>query len=155
MDPVYPAESKKRTGLVRTPVLRSTGPRPLKIAKNERRYVRRSEVKSVRTAEYVFMPKAKFELSENLYLALARFTDGRPPDLYLIPSTRWKTPDKVFVGPDYEGLKSDAEWGLKLSKKHLPALLPYSFDLSVDSLKCQSPNKAPEPTTTSVTPRAT
>ena len=55
------------------------------------------QVKSVRTANYVFMQKDKFNLSDEMYLALCLFNNGTPPDLYLIPSLEWKKTNDIFV----------------------------------------------------------
>lgn len=53
--------------------------------------------KSKRESGYVFMRKAKFLPSPTLYASVAVFTDGRLPNLYLIPSTAWKTPSSLLV----------------------------------------------------------
>jgi hypothetical protein len=96
------------------------------------------QVKSLRTGGYVFMPKQKFNLAEHRYLALARFSEEKPPDLYLVPSLVWATrsdaASKIFVSRDYEGLKSDPEWGLNVSRKNAPALQPFRFENTVESL---------------------
>jgi hypothetical protein len=95
------------------------------------------QVKSVRdTSTTVFMEKEKFKLSSTLYLAFAKFSDGKPPALYLIPSTVWKEPNGPFVSRDYgEGLKSKPEWGLNLSAKNMAVLEPYDFSVSVAKLR--------------------
>jgi hypothetical protein len=50
------------------------------------------QVKSVRTSGYVYMHKSKFLLREHLYLGLGLLLEGKPPELYLIPSRTWETP---------------------------------------------------------------
>ena len=92
------------------------------------------QVKSLRASGYVFMPKQKFALAENRYLAFALFFEGKPPDLYLIPSLVWKAPNRIFVSRDYKGLKSDPEWGLNVSRKNVSALEAYRFESTVGSL---------------------
>ena len=92
------------------------------------------QVKSLRSTGYVFMQKKKFVLREHLYMALGLLEDGKPPDLYLIPSTAWNEENSLFVSRDYEGLKSNPEWGLNISKKNMPLLEPYSFDNIVESM---------------------
>jgi hypothetical protein len=92
------------------------------------------QVKSIRDFNYVFMHKTKFVLSDSLYVALGLLFDGKPPELYLIPSRTWETPSTVFVGRDYEGLKSKPEWGLNISLRNMTALQPYEFESTVTKL---------------------
>jgi hypothetical protein len=97
------------------------------------------QVKSLRVSGqasgYVFMQKSKFALSEHLWLALGLLTEGKPPDLYLIASRTWDTPNAIFVSRDYgEGLKSKPEWGLTVSPRNRAALEPYRFENSIKQL---------------------
>ncbi len=94
------------------------------------------QVKSKRGLGYVFFPKATFELRESLLAAVALFEDGRPPDLYLIPSTAWGDPRGPFVDREYgEGMKSAPEWGLNIARRSLGALEPYKFDDTIRRLR--------------------
>ena len=86
------------------------------------------QVKSVRGLNYIFFPKEKFKLRKNLLAAIVIFPEGKPPQIYLIPSTVWFNPNNLFVSRDYEGKESKPEWGLNLSKKNLPLLSKYEFD---------------------------
>jgi len=92
------------------------------------------QVKSLRALGYVFMPKHVFSPHENLHLALGLLFEGSAPQLYLIPSVVWRTPDATFVERDYENLQSKPEWGLNISAKNLPALEHYRFDAAVEKL---------------------
>lgn len=92
------------------------------------------QVKSLRKMGYVFMQKTKFELKENLYLALGLLFQDEPPKLYLIPSTAWLSPNSLFSGKDYEGLKSKPEWGLNISLKNMPLLEEYRFEDTIQRL---------------------
>lgn len=94
----------------------------------------RVQVKSLRSLGYVFMRKHVFVPSDDLYLALALHFEDQPPELFLIPSTAWNTPDALFVSRDYTGLQSEPEWGLNLSNRHLPSLAPYRFEPMVGRL---------------------
>jgi hypothetical protein len=97
------------------------------------------QVKSLRkTPNYVFMHKAKFALHEQNYLALGLLFEGKPPSLYLIPSTIWTMPNLVFVERNYEGLKSKPEWGLNISQKNLQVLEPFFFESTVERLIAQA-----------------
>jgi hypothetical protein len=98
------------------------------------------QVKSLRGQGYVFMEKTKFSLHEHVYLALSILREGESPELYLVPSNVWHTPDAVFVDRSYgEGLKSAPEWGINLSKKNMPFLQQYLFASTVDRLLLQRP----------------
>jgi len=86
------------------------------------------QVKSNFKGNYIFMQKDKFALRKNLYLVLVLFTQASPPELYLIPSTAWLTPNDLLVSHDYPGKKSKPEWGINLSKKNSQILSEYEFD---------------------------
>jgi hypothetical protein len=92
------------------------------------------QVKSVRRLNYVFVRKDVFQIRPNLLLALTLFEDGKPPDQYLIPASRWATPDGVFVDRAYAGRVSKPEFGLNLSRKALAHLEPFRFDRSAATL---------------------
>ena len=86
------------------------------------------QVKAVRDLNYIFFHKDKFAPHPNLFAIVALFTCGSMPDLYLIPSTTWLSPNALFASNDYEDKKSKPEWGLRLSEKNLPMLEPFTFD---------------------------
>jgi hypothetical protein len=89
------------------------------------------QAKSIRNTKtkYVFMPKDKFDVNDgNLMLALVVFTNGKPPELFLIPSKDWKNSNCLLVGYDYEGKKSAPEWGVSITNKSMPILMNYLFD---------------------------
>lgn len=95
------------------------------------------QVKSIReSTKYVYMQKDKFNLSNpNLYLVLLIFQQGILPNIYLIPTHAWNEPNELFVDRCYSkvGQKSKPEYGLNISKKNLPLLEPFKFDLSIQS----------------------
>ncbi|PMR71718.1 hypothetical protein [Halomonas heilongjiangensis] len=95
------------------------------------------QVKSLRSMGYVFMQKRKFSLNEHLHLALGLLCEGKSPQLFLIPSTVWMSPNSMFVERNYEGLKSKPEWGLNISYKNMPSLESYRFESSVERLTLQ------------------
>lgn len=92
------------------------------------------QVKSCRRFNYIFFPKEKFSPRDNLLAIVVLFLDGEPPQLYLIPSTRWLTSDALFVSHDYPGKKSKPEWGLNLSRRNLPLLANFTFDQQIEKL---------------------
>jgi len=101
------------------------------VARRERGPFIEIQVKSLRSAGYIFMQKSKLILHEHTYVALGLLLEGQAPDLYLLPSTLWRSPNMVFVSRDYEGLKSKPEWGINVSQRNMPALQPYIFERTV------------------------
>ncbi len=92
------------------------------------------QVKSLRSHGSVFIEKTKFQLHESTYLAFGLLMEGEAPELFLVPSLIWKQPNGIFVERNYEGKKSKPEWGLNISKKHMPALQDHAFEKTVDRL---------------------
>lgn len=95
------------------------------------------QVKSVYKSKYIFFPKSKFETDRaNLLVAVVLFVASEVPSIYLIPVQAWKTPNSLFVSRDFseDGRKSTPEWGIQLSKKNMPLLSHYAFELRVGTL---------------------
>ena len=92
------------------------------------------QVKSIRGMYYIFLPKERFTLRDNLLAAIGLFEDGDLPRLYLIPATAWHQPNALFVDRDYEGLKSKPEYGLNISERNLLLLERYKFENQVEHL---------------------
>jgi len=92
------------------------------------------QVKSVRGFNYIFLLKEKVVLRKNLYAAIVIFIEEKPPQLYLIPSLVWSNPNGLFVSRDYEGKKSNPEWGINLAKKYIPLLKEYEFSKVINTL---------------------
>ena len=93
------------------------------------------QVKSVRCGTgYVFMRKEHFDADDPLlYLLLVMLYDGEHPKLYLIPASAWKQQgDRMFVCREYEGKKSQPEYGINLSAKNLDRLKPYTLETVLD-----------------------
>lgn len=86
------------------------------------------QVKSSRKLNYIYLKKDKFQPRANLLAAIVLFNPSGIPSFYLIPSTRWDSPDGFFVSRDYLDKKSKPEYGLNLSKRNLPFLENYSID---------------------------
>jgi hypothetical protein len=86
------------------------------------------QVKSSRKLNYIFFPKDKFALRDNLLALVALFLDAQPPRLYLIPAREWETPGSLLCDRDYAGKKSRPEWGINLSLRNLSLLDRYAFD---------------------------
>jgi len=105
----------------------------LVIRKDEGRYYD-IQVKSARNLTYIYLSKAKFTPRKNLLAAIVLFSDDEVPALYLVPSISWLKPNALFVSRDYEGKKSEPEWGLNLSRRNLYLLDPFAFENVVKDL---------------------
>jgi hypothetical protein len=94
------------------------------------------QVKTARLPKgnYVFIPKAGFELRRSMLVTLVLLRQQEPPALFLIPATAWQTPDALLCDKDYEGLQSKPEFGIRLSAKNLPLLERFAFDRQVAAL---------------------
>lgn len=85
------------------------------------------QVKSARGYSYVYAQKSKMPLSPTHLFCYLRFADGALPEVYVIPSTVWLTPNETFVSRDFQkaGQTSKPEWGINVSGKNLVKLAPY------------------------------
>ncbi len=92
------------------------------------------QVKSVRGDGYIFLRKEVSPLAEDRFVAIARFVDGEAPQLFVVPSMRWRAPDDVFVSRDYAGKKSKPEWGITISEKTVGRLQEYAVEVVMDAL---------------------
>ena len=89
------------------------------------------QVKSVRNYGYAFLSKSKMPiLTEYRLICFLHFTDGKLPDVFVIPSTAWKNPNAVLVDRNYDkpGQKSHPEWGISLSRKNYELLNQYNAE---------------------------
>ncbi len=92
------------------------------------------QVKSIQGNNYVFFPKSKFLIKENLFAVVIILNNGQLPMIYLIPSIEWNNPNSLFTNKEYVGLKSKPEWGLNISKKNNEILVKYEFDKMIVNL---------------------
>ena len=60
----------------------------------------------------------KFDLSTDLYLALAVLDEGSEPRLFLIPSEAWKELNTLLVDRDYIGKEQTGMGCESLQEKH-------------------------------------
>ncbi|MDG5483348.1 hypothetical protein [Mycolicibacterium gadium] len=76
------------------------------------------QVKSVHPGSYVFMRKSTFALKPWITVGLVVFDPDHEvwPGLFLIPATSWLTPVSPLADHDYEGKKSQPEYGLSIRR---------------------------------------
>lgn len=86
------------------------------------------QIKAIRKPSYLFVRKKYFEPNKALHLVVGLHMDGHGPQSLLIPSQVWhecaNDPllSAVFCENDYKGLKSDPEYGLRLTTERFEAL---------------------------------
>lgn len=105
------------------------------IAENRAGILYEIQVKSVRNDSYAFIQKNRIALDDRHLICFIRFTDGQLPDCYVIPATVFKEPDgSLFTSRDYQGLKSQPEYGISVAKKNQDMLKNYEVDLILAEL---------------------
>ena len=106
------------------------------IAKNKKGVFYEVQVKSVREDNYVFIKKSKIILDKKHLVCYIRFIDGELPDCYVFPSTVWINPEgTLFTSKDYEGLKSQPEYGISIKKKeNLELMKQYKSDKTLPEM---------------------
>ena len=74
------------------------------------------------------------DLADDRLVVLVLLEDGRPARAFLIPTPAWRQPSPLLVDRDYEGLKSEPEWGIQLSGRSIPLLDEFDFAAQARSL---------------------
>lgn len=80
------------------------------------------------------MHKTKFPIHADNYLALVLLREEKEPQLFLIPSIVWNSPNSIFVGRDYARLKSKPEWDLVLNENKLEQISDYAFGKTIETI---------------------
>lgn len=102
------------------------------IVKNKKGRFIEVQVKSLRetnNGNYSYIYKTKMDIDDqDRIVCFIYFINEKFPDVYLIPATAWKNPNKVFVDRDYSNKKSKPEWGICYSKKNRSLLDEYKIE---------------------------
>ena len=85
---------------------------------------------NIEKTNYTFIPKKDLEqgLRDDLHIGLVIFIDGEKPRKYLIPSTVWSNPNKLFtdsVRPEY---------GINVHSSTFPELAKYAFEKQIKNI---------------------
>lgn len=83
------------------------------------------QVKSLLRGSYAFIKKDKIKLDEYHLVCLLHFTEGKLPEVYVIPAIAWNEINEVFK--DRAHYKKP-EWGINYSKKNIPLLEKYKAE---------------------------
>jgi hypothetical protein len=84
-------------------------------------------VSTQRLGGYVFWTKRRFEPASNRFAAIVLLADAEQPDVYLVPSTEWRSASPPLTDRPNIGKKSEAEYGISLARSSLPALQRYAW----------------------------
>jgi len=88
-------------------------------------------VRSIRPTKdkypYIFFYRSHSRPENNLLAVIVLLRDENPPNLYLIQSTVWESPDAMFTCKNYKGSKNNLEWGVNLTDKHIDRLKGFAI----------------------------
>lgn len=87
-------------------------------------------VSTQRLGGYVFWTKRRFEPASNRFAAIVLLAEAEQPDVYLVPSTEWRSASPPLTDRPNVGKRSEAEYGISLARSSLPALQRYAWDAS-------------------------
>jgi hypothetical protein len=87
-------------------------------------------VSTQRLGGYVFWTKRRFQPASDLAAAVVLLADADDPQLYLVPSTEWRSASPPLKDRPNVGKKSEPEYGISLARASLPALARYEWDQS-------------------------
>jgi hypothetical protein len=85
-------------------------------------------VSTQRPGGYAFWTKRRFTPAADRFAAIVLLTDAEMPDVYLVPSTDWRSASPPLTDRPNVGKRSEPEYGLSLARSSLPALQRYSWD---------------------------
>ena len=86
---------------------------------------------------YTFVTKSEIpELSDNVLIALVEWQNEQPISLYLIPISEWNTGKwNILKDRDYEGLKSEPEWGIDINQNNKYELNHFQFSKFINTFR--------------------
>jgi hypothetical protein len=89
-------------------------------------------VSTQKVGGYVFWTKQRLELDPDRFAAIVLLIDGEDPELYLVPTTEWRTAGPPFTNRDNLGKRSAPEYGISLAHSSLPMLERYIWTEGAD-----------------------
>ena len=87
-------------------------------------------VSTQRLGGYAFWTKRRFEPASNRFAAIVLLGEAEHPDVYLVPSTEWRSASPPLTDRPNAGKRSEPEYGISLARSSLPALQRYAWDAS-------------------------
>ena len=85
-------------------------------------------VSTQRPGGYVFWTKRRFTPAANRFAAIVLLAEAEDPDVYLVPSTEWRSASPPLTDRPNVGKKSEPEYGISLARSSLPALQRYAWN---------------------------
>ena len=85
-------------------------------------------VSTQRLGGYVFWTKRRFEPASNRFAAIVLVAEAEQPDVYLLPSTEWRSASPPLTDRPNIGKRSEPEYGISLARSSLPALQQYAWN---------------------------
>jgi hypothetical protein len=85
-------------------------------------------VSTQRLGGYVFWTKRRFEPANNRFAAIVLLADAEDPEVYLVPSTEWRSASPPLKDRPNIGKRSEPEYGISLARSSLPALQRYAWN---------------------------
>jgi hypothetical protein len=84
-------------------------------------------VSTQRLGGYVFWTKRRFVPAPNRFAAVVLLAEPEDPDVYLVPSTEWRSAKPPLTDRPNIDKRSEPEYGLSLARSSLPALQRYAW----------------------------
>jgi hypothetical protein len=85
-------------------------------------------VSTQRLGGYVFWTKRRFTPATNRFAAIVLLAEAEDPDVYLVPSTEWRSASPPLTDRPNVGKRSEPEYGISLARSSLPALQRYVWN---------------------------
>ena len=85
-------------------------------------------VSTQRLGGYVFWTKRRFQPASNRFAAIVLLAEAEHPDVFLVPSTEWRSASPPLTDRPNVGKKSDPEYGISVARSSLPALQRYAWN---------------------------
>jgi hypothetical protein len=92
-------------------------------------------VSTQRVGGYAFWTKRRLQLGEHRFAVLVLLGDEPEPTVYLVPSLAWVNASPPLTDRDYEGGKSEPEYGIDITRSAVTLLRRYAWtDASAQTL---------------------
>jgi hypothetical protein len=92
-------------------------------------------VSTQRVSGYAFWTKRRLQPDEHRVAVIVLLGDEPEPTVYVVPSLDWADASPPLTDRDYEGGKSEPEYGIDISRSALTLLRRYAWtDASVQTL---------------------
>jgi len=84
-------------------------------------------VSTQRVGGYVFWTKRRLQPSEHRFAVLVLLGQEPEPSVYIVPTLDWVDASPPLTDRDYEGRKSEPEYGIDITASSVPSLRRYAW----------------------------